>query len=766
VRRALALPPGEAVRKARRLARMRASELRQRVLDAATGDPLVGPAAERAAHRGGGLAWDADPGQLFRGDAVLPLLWPAAPPHLPAQTIERIRFAAARAIEHRFDLLGSGPVRVDYALAAAGVEGGVYRMAPGQAAAAAQLARMERLLPASVPAAYAPIDWHLDFKSGWRWPADAWYRRVRYGVARGVDIKVPWELSRLQHAGALGLAWRYAPASPEGGAAPAEFRAQVVDWLAANPLRRGVNWACTMDVALRALSWLSGVALLEGAPELTPDFRLLLARALRLHALHIESNLEYDADRTGNHYLSNVLGLVALGAALPQAPEAERWLAFGLQEIVSEARRQILPDGADIEGSSAYHAFVLEMLLCAAAIAARLPASRRERLGAHWPAGAGDRRRGGAPPLAPLARQALDLTSDAIFPADVHERFLAAAALAAELTGEDGLLPQVGDHDSGRALALVPDLVTDGASEWVPEPRDWRQVLALAGALYDEPSLARLGAPYALNGALLAPRPIAAREDAGARGGGMRSTGAEGSLALYPQGGLAVARAGALRLLASFGRVARQSAGAHQHNDLLAFELSYAGERLVVDGGSYLYTAVPELRDAFRRTAAHSTVAVAGREQRRWPPASVSLFMVTGDAEVTTYAAEPGRLQLECRYPGVTHRREWRWTQTRLEVADRVQADAPASLVLNLAPGVRVEQAGQRADGCLLLELHAGTVCAAVTLEGVTSVELAEGVYSIGYGRRLSNVAIVAALAGASCRTVIELACAGRGGGE
>src|SRR5512135_283320 len=135
VRRALALPPGEALRKARRLAGMRAAELRQRVRDALAGDPLLiaGPA---------GAAQGAEPerpDELFRGEAVLPLAWPAAPGWAPAVTpelVERIRFAARRALEHRFDLLGSGPERVDYLLAAPGLEGHAYRMAPGEAAAA------------------------------------------------------------------------------------------------------------------------------------------------------------------------------------------------------------------------------------------------------------------------------------------------------------------------------------------------------------------------------------------------------------------------------------------------------------------------------------------------------------------------------------------------------------------------------------------------------------------------------------------------------
>jgi len=54
---------------------------------------------------------------------------------------------------------------------------------------------------------YQPIDWHSDFKSGYRWDSKAFYRNIRYGHIEGVDIKVPWELSRFQHLNILGQAY-------------------------------------------------------------------------------------------------------------------------------------------------------------------------------------------------------------------------------------------------------------------------------------------------------------------------------------------------------------------------------------------------------------------------------------------------------------------------------------------------------------------------------------------------------------------------------
>src|SRR4029077_15676861 len=97
----------------------------------------------------------------------------------------------------------------------------------------------------------APLPWHDDFKTGRRWPLQ-FCRDIEYSeLDRPSDVKVPWELSRCQHFTTLGRAYwltgddRYAD----------EFVAQVSDWIDTHPYAYGVNWACAMDVALRAVSW-------------------------------------------------------------------------------------------------------------------------------------------------------------------------------------------------------------------------------------------------------------------------------------------------------------------------------------------------------------------------------------------------------------------------------------------------------------------------------------------------------------------------------
>jgi len=108
---------------------------------------------------------------------------------------------------------------------------------------------------ARVDPGYAPIDWQLDFKSGHRWREDAWHLDIAFGDRPGVDVKVPWELARMQHlpqlAWAYGLAAAGAPGFEPAQRYAREVRNQVLDFIACNPPGYGVNWRCTMDVAIR-----------------------------------------------------------------------------------------------------------------------------------------------------------------------------------------------------------------------------------------------------------------------------------------------------------------------------------------------------------------------------------------------------------------------------------------------------------------------------------------------------------------------------------
>lgn len=271
-------------------------------------------------------------------------------------------------LAHRFDLLGSGPVELG-----------------------------------------AEIDWSRDFKSGRRWPRR--YRLLLQGFYfDDSDIKVPWELSRFQHLPLLAAAFRL---SGERRYLE-EIGAQLDSWIEANPVEIGVNWLCTMDIAIRAANWIAALALCAEAVGEEP-WAERAAGSLLLHGRFIRANLETAEART-NHYLSDVAGLAVVAALFSHGPEGAAWGAFATRELQAEMEHQVRRDGCGHEASIPYHRLVGELFICGTQAAdamglAPLPDSYRERLA-----------------------KMLDFTT--------------------AYTRPDGLAPQIGDNDDGRFLPL------------------------------------------------------------------------------------------------------------------------------------------------------------------------------------------------------------------------------------------------------------------------------------------------------------------------
>jgi uncharacterized heparinase superfamily protein len=71
--------------------------------------------------------------------------------------------------------------------------------------------------------------------------------------------------------------------------------------------------------------------------------------------------------------------------------------------------------------------------------------------------------------------------------------------------------------------------------------------------------------------------------------------------------------------------------GGHGHNDVLSFDVWACGAPLLVDSGTYTYSADPELRNVLRATAAHNSLRVDGQETSRLG-AQPWLWLIENDA--------------------------------------------------------------------------------------------------------------------------------------
>src|SRR4030095_4405607 len=160
-----------------------------------------------------------------------------------------------------------------------------------------------------------------------------------------------------------------------------EFFNQLDSWREQNPIGFGANWSCAMEVALRAMNLLAAFTLFRRSAEVNDERLLQFLALLEQHGSHIQRNLEFSYIATGNHYLSDVVGLLWIGIMLPELRLASEWREWAFAELLREMDKQVLDDGGDFEASTGYHRFVLELFLYSFILCKRNELSIDDR---HW----------------------------------------------------------------------------------------------------------------------------------------------------------------------------------------------------------------------------------------------------------------------------------------------------------------------------------------------------------------------------------------------
>jgi hypothetical protein len=166
-----------------------------------------------------------------------------------------------------------------------------------------------------------------------------------------------------------------------------------------------------MDVAIRAANWIAALTVLDERP---PWLGRVVA-SLLLHGRFIRSHLEWGEVR-GNHYLSDVVGLLPVAALFSGSAEGRRWAEWAVRELETEMRHQVRADGCDHEMSVPYHRLVTELFVCGA--------------------------------------QHAEALCPGVLSGAFRERLDRMLQFAADATRPDGLAPQAGDADDGRYLPL------------------------------------------------------------------------------------------------------------------------------------------------------------------------------------------------------------------------------------------------------------------------------------------------------------------------
>lgn len=396
------------------------------------------------------------------------------------------------------------------------------------------------------------IDWQFEPLAQKRIPLLHWSKLDYLNAEVAGDKKIIWELNRHQYFVTLGQAYwltgdeKYARV----------FVTHLEAWMSANPPKLGINWASSLEVAFRSMSWLWAFYFFKSSPSLTEEIFKRAWKFLYLSARHLESYLStYFSPNT--HLTGEALGLFFLGTLLPEFKAAKRWQELGARILIDQLPIHVRGDGVYFEQSSYYHRyttdFYLQFLL--------------------------------------LAR-----SNNFSLPKQVEQNLLLLLDHLMYITRPDGTTPLFGDDDGGRLTMLD-----------VRPADDFCGTLAVGAMLFEREDYRFVAREAAEELLWLTGVQGLGKFDA------LVPKQPEKTSIAFAEGGYFVMRDGWSRdanyLLFDCGPHGSLACG-HAHADALSIDVSVNGRAVLVDPGTYTYTGSRELRDWFRSSHAHNTVTI------------------------------------------------------------------------------------------------------------------------------------------------------------
>jgi hypothetical protein len=503
-----------------------------------------------------------------------------------------------------------------------------------------------------------PPRWNVDPRTGIEAPL-VFGKELNYRDPALVgDVKYLWEPNRHLELVTLAQAWhltrdeRYALGC----------RMLLNSWFAQCPYPRGVNWCVSLEHALRLVNWSFTWFLLGGEQSIVFSgseghaFRTRWLESIYRHCHFIARHWSRHSS-ANNHLLGEATGLFVGSVTWPLWARSSQWVRQARQELEREALAQTFADGVNKEQAIWYHHAVADMMLVAGLVAR---ANGQDFGKEYW------------------------------------GRLEAMLEFIASVMDVGGNVPLIGDADEGVLVRLVPEREPNGSDVF-------RSLLSTGSILFGRPAMRAKGREFDDKSRwLLGDEAAVAFERVDAsRAFPVRRA--------FPKGGYFVLgesfeTSKEIRLVADAGPLGFLAIAAHGHADALAFTLSVGGKPILVDPGTFSYSAMP-WRHYFRSTAAHNTVVVDERDQSEFggsflwlehANAVVEAFYASGD-EQTLIAHHEGYRRLP---DPVRHRRTWRYTAgvATLGITDELTCGAAHSVGIHwhFAPECTVIVEGNR----------------------------------------------------------------------
>lgn len=383
------------------------------------------------------------------------------------------------------------------------------------------------------------VDWCRDPHSSYIYPKLR-FDKIHYEnlFNQGIEVKNPWELSRFQ------FSHKYVNQYISSGNEQyyEDYKKIVYNWCEENPFLYGINWSCTMEVAIRAINWIFACSLFNTIFYEDIPFQKFLKNRLIEHARYIQSFPEIGLNGvSNNHLIADYCGLFVISFFI-DSKDCQRWRREAITGLEVCIINQVLDDGCDFECSIPYHRLALEMFLTAALIDA-------------------DRK---------------------LFSKTYYIKLFKMLKFVEQYSDRKGNAPQMGDNDSG---IILPFNTLDNQNHLY--------LLSLGSYIFDYDFLQEKVKNKSLR--YLPQKQVKVKQHI--------APGKFSNYSSFVNGGYYIIKCEELELVIYSPDYPVKG---HGHYDRGNFTLSYKGQPLIVDPGSGCYTSNIYLKNELRSVLSHN----------------------------------------------------------------------------------------------------------------------------------------------------------------
>lgn len=482
------------------------------------------------------------------------------------------------------------------------------------------------------------IDWQSDFISDFSWSSSLESKKIKYGNVLGADIKVPWELGRMQFLPCLAIAFHLSDNEVKNKYSYA-FETIVSDFIDNNLPGFGVQWISSMDVALRISNLLLSYDLfIQAGATFDFDFENKLKKNFFVHAEYIYNHPEWNDGLRGNHYLACLTGLILISACFPKSDKTAKYLQFAQNELIKEIDYQFNDEGSNFEDSTAYHFLSSEIVITGLN----------------------------------LLKNYFDFKADE----KLNNKIRSISEFCFALLKKNNSIDLIGDNDSGRFFRIC--------HPFYPCSNDYLDILSLFQVFGIEfpvkfdSLLSELFIKEKLSESKIIP---------------IRGK----SHFAFHDFGLNIFNKDKYFLTVKCGKAGQNGKGGHSHNDRLSITLNSGGKDFFVDAGSQCYTSDHEKRNLYRSVKFHNTLQVGSKEQNEWlSGAKDDLFWLKNDRAKTkcTFVDDMSFSGVHFAY-GPSHIRTIKAEDNIIFGKDICRSSESKSLLFNLHPDVAFLEIGE-----------------------------------------------------------------------